>query len=116
LTDEDILDHYRSPHNKTQCCNATHRATAVNDACGDVIEISLIVNDGIINQAHFTGSGCVMSQSAASMLAERVEGMWITDAAGLSESDVTQGLSNGMSPAKLKCFLVSLNALRDALK
>ena len=69
-----LLEHAQSPYHRGKCCAATHCHRALNIPCGDDVEFSLRVESGVVREAWFVGRGCVISQTAASMLAQAVEG------------------------------------------
>ena len=74
LYQEHVLDHYEDPYHRGSCADVTHRHEDDNPLCGDVIQVELQIDaDGKIQQAWFDGEGCCISQSAASMLMEKIE-------------------------------------------
>jgi nitrogen fixation NifU-like protein len=109
---ENILDHFR---------NSAHRGTLeqpdftyedVNPLCGDRIRVDLQVRDGAIVAARFSGTGCSISQAAASMLCERVEGMTLDDAKRVGRDDMLEMLGIELGPVRLKCGLLALKTLK----
>ncbi|HEX2781784.1 MAG TPA: SUF system NifU family Fe-S cluster assembly protein [Gemmatimonadaceae bacterium] len=74
LYQEQILQHYRRPHNKGALPHANARASVVNPACGDEITVEAIVEGGIVREARFTGQGCSIAQASASMMTEMARG------------------------------------------
>jgi nitrogen fixation NifU-like protein len=72
---EHVLDHFEDPFHRGHCERATHVHEDDNPLCGDIIRIELEIDQaGTINQAWFHGEGCCISQAAASMLLEEIEG------------------------------------------
>ena len=65
---ETILDHYRHPRNYGDLPNANAHAKDANNLCGDVIEMQVRVNAGMIEDVRFRGEGCAISMATASML------------------------------------------------
>ena len=71
-----ILDHFESPYHKGRlaCPTCSHRDK--NPLCGDVIELQLRLDaDGRVAEAFFDGKGCAISQAAASILCQEIEGI-----------------------------------------
>ncbi|RYD28684.1 MAG: iron-sulfur cluster assembly scaffold protein, partial [Verrucomicrobiaceae bacterium] len=69
-----LMDYHRHPRCSGVCESPTHGGEASNPACGDIVKLGFQVADGVIRQARATGAGCAVSQAAASLLAERLEG------------------------------------------
>jgi len=76
---EHILDLYKNPLNFGEIENPTNKFTRNNPTCGDVMNITLIVEEGIVKEVKFSGEGCAISQSSASMVTEKVKGMKIEE-------------------------------------
>jgi nitrogen fixation NifU-like protein len=111
-----ILDHYRNPRNQGELKNATHSAKASNPTCGDTLGMQILVKNDIIGDVRFSGSGCAISQASASLLTEHVKGKPATEASALEPKDVLELLGVAISPARLKCALLSLETLKKTLQ
>jgi nitrogen fixation NifU-like protein len=110
-----ILEHYRRPHNFGVLEEATNRSEGANPLCGDRVTMMLGVRDGIIADVAFTGRGCAISQASASLLTDEVKGKRVDDVARLTSQDLLDLLGIEISPARLKCALLSLDTLERAL-
>ena len=110
-----ILEHYRRPHNFGVLDDATASHEGANPLCGDRITIQLRVRDGMITGVGFTGRGCAISQASASLLTDEIKGKPAVDAAKMHSQDVLDMLGIEISPARLKCALLSLETLQKAL-
>ena len=110
-----ILEHYRRPHNfgVLEDANASHEGS--NPLCGDRITLQLRLSGGQIAGVGFTGRGCAISQASASLLTDEVKGKSIETAARMTSTDVLDLLGIEISPARLKCALLSLETLQHAL-
>lgn len=113
---EHILELYKSPENYGELKNATHKHTETNASCGDEITLQLIVKDGKIADVKFYGSGCVMSTVSSSMLSSKIKGMKVEDAKKLSRDDVIKMLKINVNAGRIKCVVLPLYALKNALK
>lgn len=74
-----ILDHSKYPHNYG-LIDTNHQLELLNPSCGDKITISMIIENDIIKEAKFIGSGCSISIASASMLTSEIKGLTITEA------------------------------------
>jgi nitrogen fixation NifU-like protein len=113
---DEILEHYRNPHNFGTLEEPTTVKEGANPLCGDRITLMLGIDDqGNVNDVAFTGRGCAISQASASMLTDEIKGRSLTDIAQLGKVDVLDNLGIEISPARLKCAMLSLETLRQAV-
>lgn len=116
LYQEIIIDHYRNPRNKGTLVNPDFTSTQHNPSCGDSISWVGRVQDGRITALGFEGAGCVISQATASLLSEAVINKSIKDIMDLDSSFMISLIGISLGPTRLKCALLSLEALKDGLR
>lgn len=135
LYQEVILDHNRSPRNFGKLKEANRTAEGYNPLCGDQITVYLKLENGVIREISFHGSGCAISKASASMMTSSVKGKTENEALSLFEDVhqmLTQGVESGDDPQKLgklavlsgvckfparvKCASLSWHTLHAALK
>ena len=113
---DEILEHYRRPNNFGTLAAPDAVYEGSNPLCGERITLMLGIGDsGIVEEVAFTGRGCAISQASASMLTDRIRGKPLDDVVGLEEQDVLDELGIEISPARLKCALLSLETLQRAI-
>jgi nitrogen fixation protein NifU and related proteins len=113
---DEILDHYRNPHNFGTLDEPDAVSEGANPLCGDRITMMLGIGaNGTVEQVAFTGRGCAISQASASMLTDEIKGRQLADVAKLGQQDVLDNLSIEISPARMKCAMLSLETLQQAL-
>jgi len=113
---DEILEHYRHPHNFGTLEKPDAIQEGSNPLCGDRITLMLGISDeGIVDEVAFTGRGCAISQASASMLTDTIKGRPLTEIAKLGSQDALDALGIPISPARLKCALLSIDTLRRAL-
>jgi nitrogen fixation NifU-like protein len=116
LYQERILDHYESPFHRGSCSRATHVHQADNPLCGDVVRLELDVDpQGRIREAWFDGDGCCISQAAASMLTEHLDGRTLDEARTLSAQQMLELFGAKLTPNRQKCCLLCWRVLQGAL-
>lgn len=134
LYQEIILDHYKHPRGRGLRDPFDAEAHHVNPTCGDEITLRVKVADGVIRDISYDGVGCSISQAAASVLYELVNGepieVAMRDHAAFAELMAGRGkvepdeevLGDGIAfagvaqyPARVKCALLSWMAFKDAL-
>jgi nitrogen fixation NifU-like protein len=113
---DEILEHYRNPHNFGTLETPTTAKEGANPLCGDRITLMLAINDdGTVEDVAFTGRGCAISQASASMLTDEIKGKPLSEIALLGKDDVLENLGIEISPARMKCAMLSLETLRSAV-
>lgn len=127
-----IMDHYKTPRNRGQF-NAEDAVSIElnNPTCGDKITLQLQIVDGVIQNAKYTGDGCSISMSSASMMTDAVKGKTLEESLQIAED--FSGLMKGQSvefeyediealsgvnkfPARIKCATLAWNALRKGIE
>jgi nitrogen fixation protein NifU and related proteins len=135
LYQEVILDHNRSPRNYRTMANANRKAHGYNPLCGDQITVYLQLDDGIIKDISFQGSGCAISKASASMMTAELKGKNEMEAKALFENvhkmltgecNVEEGakgvgkltILSGVCkfPARVKCASLAWHTFKSALK
>jgi len=113
---DEILEHYREPHNFGTLDAPDASFEGHNPLCGDRITMMLIVDgEGNVSDVAFSGRGCAISQASASMLTDEVKGRPVSEVKDMTNQDILDLLGIEISPARLKCALLSLSTLQSAL-
>jgi nitrogen fixation NifU-like protein len=131
LYQEVILDHNKRPRNFRALEPCTHHADGYNPLCGDRVTVYVNVEEGIIKDVSFQGSGCAISTASASLMTDALKGKAIADVEDLFESfhDVVTGESEPSAkmgklavlagvqeyPSRVKCATLAWHALKAAL-
>ena len=74
LYQEVILDHHRRPRNCRRPDDANRHADGFNPLCGDKVSVFVRLEDGVVRDIAFQGSGCAISTASASMMTETLKG------------------------------------------
>src|SRR3989344_8082164 len=85
---EHILELYKSPSNFGILEKPTNEATEHNSICGDEITVQMNVQKGIVKDVKFSGSGCVMSMVASSILTDKLKNMNISEVNNMEAKDL----------------------------
>lgn len=133
LYQEVILDHNKRPRNFGKMDSADRTAEGHNPLCGDNVTVYLAMNDGVIQDIRFEGSGCAISKASASMMTDAVKGKSQADAEKLfnefHELVTSQEASEDLEsmgklavfagvrdyPARVKCASLAWHTLNAAL-
>ncbi len=113
---EEILERYYAAPRRGRLEAPDRSAELDNPLCGDRIRLELTLGaGGQIIAVRFDGDGCVISQVAASILAEHIEGMAVDEARRLPADKAVGLLGIPLSPARVKCGILAWRALQRAL-
>lgn len=117
LTRAELLDHARHPRNRGELPDADIVQTEDNPLCGDVVTIYAKIDptSDKLQATSFVGSGCIISQAAASMLSEHVVGKVLADIERMKRADIEALLGATVSPSRVKCAMLPLVALKKGL-
>lgn len=126
-----IMDHYKNPRNRGKFEDGAVTVDLNNPTCGDRISLQLIIEDDKVKDARFSGEGCSISMSSASMMTDAVKGRTIQEALDLANrfSLLMQGETvnfddyeelealSGVNkfPSRIKCATLAWNALKKGV-
>ena len=115
---EHILDHYENPRFHGEITDADFSREASNPLCGDrlKIDVKLSADKTHIENAGFTGDGCIISQAAASMLLEDVMGRTLVEIESIEPQHVLDLMGAPLTANRVKCALLSLQTLKAGVK
>jgi nitrogen fixation NifU-like protein len=112
---EKVMDHFNNPRNVGEIENASGVGEVGNASCGDIMRISLKVEDGIITDVKFKTFGCGAAVATSSMVTEMVKGKTIEEALKITNKSVAEAL-DGLPPAKMHCSNLAADALKKAIE
>jgi len=129
-----ILDHNRSPRNFGPLPQANRSADGYNPLCGDRIRVMLDVEDDVVQDLRFEGSGCAISTASASLMTQAVKGKSLSDVLKLFDGFhemVTADATNDVDashlgklavfagvrefPMRVKCATLAWHTLKNAI-
>ena len=112
---DEILEHYRRPHNWGALPAPDASYEGYNPLCGDRITLMLGLDGDVVGEVAFSGRGCAISQAATSMLTELVKGRTAGEIATMPRDELLDEVAIPLSPVRLKCALLGLGVLKIAL-
>ncbi len=115
LYQQNIIDHYKNPHNKGVLPEFDVQSKSFNPTCGDRIVLYIKLNKaGSTEDVSFDGEGCAISISAASMLTEYIKNKTKEELRLITPGDVYDMLGVQISPARVNCALLAYKALNNS--
>jgi nitrogen fixation NifU-like protein len=110
-----VMEHFLNPRNVGEVENADGIGTVGNPVCGDLMQVSIRVEDEIITEIRFKTFGCGSAIATASMVTELAEGKSLDEALEITRQDVADELE-GLPPIKMHCSNLAADALHKAIE
>ena len=112
-----VIDHYENPRNVGKM-NREDKDVGTGmvgaPACGDVMQLQIRVEDGIIEDAKFKTYGCGSAIASSSLLTEWVKGKSLEEAGRITNTDIARELT--LPPVKIHCSVLAEDAIKAAIK
>ena len=134
LYQEVVIDHSKQPRNFRKVAGATRTAEGFNPLCGDQLTLYVKLENGIIEDIGFQGTGCAISKASASLMTAALKGKKQEEALALFGRVhvlLTDGPNGGVKaeevgklaalsgvwefPMRVKCATLAWHTLRSAL-
>ena len=111
---EKVMDHFSNPRNVGEVENPSGEGTVGNPACGDIMKLTIKVEDDRITDVKFKTFGCGAAIATSSMVTELVKGKNLEEAENISNQTVAEAL-DGLPPVKMHCSNLAADALHAAI-
>ena len=112
---EKVLDHFTNPRNVGELEGADGVGQVGNAKCGDIMKISLKVENDVIVDAKFKTFGCGAAVATSSMATEMIIGKTLEEALAVTNQAVVEALE-GLPPAKIHCSVLAEEAIKAAIQ
>ena len=114
MYNEKVMDLFMNPKNVGEVENYDAIGTYGSPVCGDMMQITLKVEDGVISDAKFKTFGCGSAIASSSMATEMIVGKTLEDALKVTNKDVLDELG-GLPGPKIHCSVLSEQAIKAAI-
>ncbi len=115
MYNEKVIEVFRNPKNVGEIENADGVGTVGNASCGDIMQISLKIENDIIVDAKFKTFGCTAAIATSSTATEMVKGLTIEEALKVTNKKVVETLG-GLPAQKLHCSVLAEEAIKKAIE
>ena len=113
---QNILNHFKNPKNFGRLKNPDKTIKVLNSFCGDEIEVDLKIEDGKVTEIGYDNVGCVISTASTSILSDYVKGKTIPEIQKIDKDKLIELIGIDITPSRLKCLLLPIEAIQKALK
>lgn len=111
---EAVLDHFQNPRNAGTLDAATATVSVENPVCGDILELSVLMESGRIAEARFRTRGCVTALACSSLLTELLRGKTPAEARAITSEQISEALG-GLPPVTLHGAQLARDAVQALL-
>ena len=111
---EKVMDHFNNPRNMGEVADANAVGQTGNPKCGDIMRITMRIEDDVIRDVKFKTFGCGAAVATSSMATELVLGKTVREALGLTNKAVVEAL-DGLPPVKIHCSVLAEEAIKKAI-
>ncbi len=111
---EQVMDHFTNPRNMGEIPDADGVSEVGNPTCGDIMRITLRIEDDRIVDAKFKTFGCAAAIASSSMATELIRGKTLEEALAVTNKAVAEALE-GLPPQKLHCSVLAEEGIHKAI-
>ena len=114
MYNEKVMGVFKDPQHMGEVENYNAIGTVGNEVCGDIMQITMRIEDGIIKDAKFKTFGCAAAVASSSTATGMIIGKTIEEALKLTNKQVVEELQ-GLPPQKIHCSVLAEDAIRLAI-
>ena len=115
MYNEKVMETFKNPKNVGEIENPDGIGTVGNEVCGDIMQITLRIENDVITDAKFKTFGCAAAIATSSTATEMVKGMTVEEALKLTNKRVIDALG-GLPAQKLRCSVLAEEAIKAAIE
>jgi len=112
---EKVMEHFNNPHNVGEVENADGTGTVGNPVCGDMMKITIRIEDGKLADIKFKTLGCGAAIATSSIITDLARGKTLEEGLHITRTDVAESL-DGLPPEKMHCSNLAADGLHEAIK
>jgi len=112
---EKVMEHFNNPHNVGEVENADGTGTVGNPVCGDMMKITIRIDDGKLADIKFKTLGCGAAIATSSIITDLARGKTLEEGLRITRTDVAESL-DGLPPEKMHCSNLAADGLHEAIR
>lgn len=114
LYNDKVMDHFMNPHNVGEIADADGTGTYGSPVCGDMMQITLKIEDDVIKDAKFKTFGCGSAIASSSVATDMIIGKTIDEALAITNKQIIDELG-GLPAVKVHCSVLADHAIKSAI-
>ncbi len=115
MYNDTVMEHFLNPHNVGEIENADGEGTYGSPVCGDMMKISILVDENeVITDAKFKTFGCGSAIASSSIATDMIIGKTVTEALEVTNQQIVDELG-GLPAVKLHCSVLASHAIKSAI-
>lgn len=114
MYNEKVMEVFKNPQHMGQVENYNAIGTVGNEVCGDIMQITMRIENNVIKDAKFKTFGCAAAVASSSTATGMIIGKTIDEALKLTNKQVIEELE-GLPPQKIHCSVLAEDAIRLAI-
>lgn len=114
MYNDKVMEAFKNPKNMGEVENYNAIGTVGNETCGDIMQITMRIEDNIIKDAKFKTFGCAAAVATSSTATSMIIGLTIDEALKVTNKRVVEELE-GLPPQKMHCSVLAEDAIRVAI-
>lgn len=115
MYNEKVMEVFENLQNVGEVENYNAKGVVGNEVCGDIMQVTLRIENNIIRDAKFKTFGCAAAMTTSSIATTMIKGMTIEEALKVKNSDVIKELG-GLPPQKIHCSVLAEEAIKAAIE
>ena len=115
MYNEKVMQTFANPKHVGEVENYDGIGKVGNASCGDIMQITLKIENDVITDAKFKTFGCAAAIATSSTATDMVIGMTVEEAPKLTNQKVVEELE-GLPPQKLHCSVLAEEAIKAAIE
>ena len=115
MYNEKVMEAFKNPKNVGEIENPSGIGTVGNASCGDIMQISLKIENDIIVDAKFKTFGCAAAIATSSTATDMIIGMTVEEALKVTNKKVVECLG-GLPSQKIHCSVLAEEAIKKAIE
>lgn len=115
MYNDKVMEIFKNPKNVGEVENFNAEGTVGNPVCGDIMRITMRIEDNVIKDAKFKTFGCAAAITSSSVATELIKGKTVEEALALTNDRVLKELG-GLPEQKIHCSVLAEEAIRSAIE
>lgn len=115
MYNEKVMEAFQNPQNVGEIKDYDGIGKVGNPVCGDIMQITIKVENNVITDAKFKTFGCAAAIATSSTATQMIIGMTLDEALKITNKKVVEVLGE-LPPQKIHCSMLAEEAIKNAIE